>query len=88
MHISPYRRAPISVSTMDDKRTRRRVPTSSRRRGVLRRASLYRPGAVVLIRVPALNTPQPPSSVRRRPRPVCSLHRRVPRVRKKAHCPP
>ena len=42
MHISPYSRAPISVSTTVGKRTRRRVPTCGRRRGALRRLSLYR----------------------------------------------
>ena len=61
MHISPYSRAPISVSTTVDKRTRRRVPTCSRRRGALRRASLYSPGAVILIRVPALTRPCRPA---------------------------
>ena len=34
------------------------------------------------------NTPLPPSAVRRRPSPVCSLLRRMPRVRKKARRPP
>ena len=35
MHISPYSRAPISVSTIDGKRTRRLAPTTARRRGAL-----------------------------------------------------
>ena len=53
MHsISPYSRAPISVFTMDGKRTRRRAPTTARRRGALRRS-----GAVIRIRVLALTRP-------------------------------
>ena len=52
MHISPYSRAPISVSTMDGKPAPH--TTTARRRGALRRASLYRSGAVIRILVLAL----------------------------------
>ena len=61
------------VSTTVGKRTRRRVPTCGRRRGALRRSSLYRSGAVILIPVNRTNKPLPPSSVRGRPLPVYNL---------------
>ena len=79
MHISPYSRAPISVSTTEERRTRRRVPASSRRRGALRRASLYRSGAVILIRVPALTRPCRPvrSAAARAPCAACIAACRV-----------